>query len=222
MDVLSHATRKPARKDAGLGRHRKGKVVVEKRAEGSGVDAVEGTRDDRLAADVLDLLDEGGVTALAQKRREMRGVVSEVAQKLDGSGSGLERCEGGGELVEVRRRNVLDKAPYVIKGLALDSVDKIRDVTEVRVERATRETRALSDSGDRHARQVARGLNLRGEGVAKLGARANAAPIGSGATARGSSLSEKVLHATSRGLGVGGVIEPPGSFFTQRAQYFTM
>ena len=53
------------------------------------------------SADVLDLLDEGGVTTLAQKCREMRGVIAEVAQELDGSGSGLGRCERGGELVEV-------------------------------------------------------------------------------------------------------------------------
>ena len=83
----------------------------------------------------------------------------------------------------------------------------------MRVEGATRETRAFGDGGDCHARQVARGLNLRGEGVAKLGAGANAAPIGSGAAARDGSLSEKVLHATSGGVDVGGVIEPPGSFY---------
>ena len=165
--VLAHAAREPARENAGLGRHGKGEVVVEEGSEGPGVDTVEGAGADGVGADGLDLLDEGGVAALAEQGREVAGVVAEVLEQLDRAGGGLEGVEGAGELVEVRGDDARDQRADVCQGLGLDGVDQLGDVVEVRVERAAREASALRDGRDRDARQVAGGGDLCHEGVAQ-------------------------------------------------------
>ena len=107
----------------------------------------------------------------------MRGVVAEVAEQLHRPRRRLEALERARELVEVRGGDALHEQADVHQGLALDGVDEIGDVMEVRVERAAREAGALGEAGDGNTREVAGGLDLCGEGVAQLLATTQRSPV---------------------------------------------
>ena len=77
----------------------------------------------------------------------------------------------------MRGGNALHEPADVHERLALAGLHQVWDVMEVGVERAAGKPGTFGDGRDRDAGQVARCLDLGGEGVAQMLARSDATPV---------------------------------------------